>query len=60
MAKFTPIKRNCLNCNKLFKAVRKWHNFCQSKCRVEYWRKLHPHLDPEELRQIKEKLGIQE
>ena len=43
-------------------ATRKWHWYCPNggKCRVAKWRKDHPHIDPEDLRQIKEKLGIPE
>jgi len=43
-------------------ATRKWQKFCpnQGICRVEHWRKQHPHISPEELKQIKDRLGIQE
>ena len=62
MAKFKHITRNCKNCGKPFMATRKWHWYCPNggKCRVAHWRKLHPHIDPEDLKQIKEKLGISE
>jgi len=60
MKKFKPIKRNCKYCGKTFTAIRSWHIFCPNngKCRIAYYRKTHPYLSPEELKEIKSKLGI--
>jgi len=60
MAKFKFNKRRCKSCGEGFMATRFWHEYCSDVCRVAYYRKTHPQLSPEELRQIKEKLGIKE
>ena len=60
MKKFKPIKRNCEYCGSVFLATREWHIFCPNngKCRIANWRKNHPTLSPEELKEIKKKLGM--
>jgi len=60
MAKFKPESRRCKNCGKTFIATRFWAKYCSPACRVAYYRKTHPQLSPEELAQIKERLGIRE
>ena len=57
---FEHEKRKCKNCGEEFIATRGWSRFCSSACRLKYWRRGHPYLPPEELKRIKEKLGIQE
>ena len=56
--KFKPYRKECKNCHGEFTAMRKWHDFCGNKCRLEHWRKEHPYLSPEELSKIKERLGM--
>jgi len=51
-------KRKCDNCGKEYIAKRPHSKFCSTICRAEFWRKTHPRISPEELKQIKEKLGI--
>lgn len=50
----------CQNCNKSFIAKRPHAKYCSGPCRMEFWRRTHPYLPPEELKNIKERLGIQE
>jgi hypothetical protein len=52
-------KRKCENCNKDYIAKRPHSRFCSTACRAEFWRKTHPRLTPDELKQIKERLGIE-
>ena len=59
MIKFIPEKRICKNCGKEYMARRKWAKYCSDACRIAYFRKTHPQLSPEELKQIKERLGIE-
>lgn len=58
MAKFKPERRKCKNCGKEYTAIRSWAKFCSDTCRIANYRKSHPQLSPEELKQIKERLGI--
>lgn len=51
-------KIKCLNCGKSFIAYRPHAKFCCAACRAEHWRKEHPYIKPEELEEIKKKLGI--
>jgi len=60
MAKFKPERRTCKNCGKSYTAMRYWAKYCSASCRIAYFRKTHPHISPEELKQIKDRLGIQE
>lgn len=60
MIKFKPERRKCKNCNKDFTAMRSWARYCSDACRIAYFRKTHPQLSPEELKEIKERLGIRE
>lgn len=53
-------KKICKNCKEPFTAYRPHALYCSTACRAEYWRKTHPYLPAEELRQIKERLGISE
>lgn len=57
---FEPEERKCKNCNKSYVAKRFWAKYCSSTCRIAYYRKIHPKISPEDLKQIKEKLGIKE
>lgn len=49
----------CLNCGDPFIKKRPWQKFCKTKCRMDYWREHHPHISPEELKKIKERLNIE-
>ena len=48
----------CENCNDDFTASRPHAKYCSDSCRMEKWRSTHPYLTPEELKAMKEKLGI--
>lgn len=63
MAKFNPVIRNCKysKCGKDFLAKRKWHEYCDPKCRVANWRIAHPYISPdvlEDIENIKKKIGL--
>jgi len=60
MTKSKPEKRICKNCDEEYEATRLWQKFCSDRCRTAYYRKTHPQLSPEELKQIKARLGIRE
>ena len=45
-------------CKKPFEKKRPWHEFCQSQCRTLHWREEHPYIKPEELAEIKKRLGM--
>ena len=56
----TTYGKICKNCNETFEAYRPHAKFCSTACRAEFWRKTHPFLSAEELKKIKERLGIVE
>jgi len=56
--KFKPVPRKCKSCGKTFTAMRSWARYCDASCRMAYFRKTHPLLTPEELKQIKDRLGL--
>lgn len=67
MADFKPEKRTCKykkctegsgGTRKIFTAKRRWHDYCCDPCRVKDWKEKHPTISPEELKAIKERLGL--
>lgn len=60
MAKNKEYKKICKNCGEIFTAYRPHAKYCSDSCRMHHWRITHPYLTPEELKQMKERLGISE
>jgi len=60
LAKFKAEKRICKNCDEEYEVSRYWQKFCSDKCRTAYYRKTHPQISAEELKRIKDRLGIRE
>ncbi len=63
MAKFKLVNRNCkyVKCGKEFLAKRRWHEYCDPKCRVADWREGHPVMTPdvlEDIEKIKKHIGL--
>jgi len=50
--------RNCKECNKEFVVHRDWQVFCSPFCRMQNWKRNHPHISAEDLAEIKKKLNI--
>jgi len=51
-------KKVCKNCGKIFSALRPHAKYCSSSCRMQAWRITHPYITPEELKEMKDRLGI--
>lgn len=61
MAKFKPHNKECKNCKKTFWSTRDWHDFCEPKCRVSFWRIGHPTVTPDfiaRIEKIEKEMGI--
>ena len=61
MAKFKPVNQDCKWCGKKFLSVRDWHEFHKPKCRIAYWKSLHPNITPDVLKdieKIKKHIGL--
>jgi len=56
---YKPIIKNCEFCGRKYLSKRKHSRFCCVTCRATAWRKEHPYLTTEELKEIKSKLGIE-
>ena len=54
-----PEVKICEECGNEYYPTRSWQKFCHPDCRMANWKKKHPYITPEELKEIKEKLGIQ-
>ena len=53
-----PKTKICEECGKEYPPNRSWQRFCHPDCRMANWKRQHPYITPEDLKEIKEKLGI--
>ena len=47
-------KYPCLECEKQYEAIRTWHYFCSSKCRVKYW--LKEKYDSKRIKELEDRI----